>query len=318
MDEKIQKYFFGNMTDEEKSYLFSEMENNAEMKEEFVRIQNNYSLAQMISQPEDKQFAETGFKQFRQRIHQIKMRHITRLATRYAAILLLVIGLAWGFQMYLSNQDEEEQYQEYTTEVGRRKEITLPDGTKVHLGPSSSLKVPAKFTSETREVQLDGEALFDVTADSSKPFIVQTSTYSVKVLGTVFSTIAYSQYSVFETSLLEGSVIIYNQEEKVELKPHEGVALVDDKLVKSEADLADIYYLQSGLYKFEEATLRKLLNKISMWYGVDFDITNNYMLGNTLSGKFRENDDVEFILTAMQSLYPFKYKKSTNNTYIIY
>lgn len=318
MDDKIQKYFFGKMTDEEKSRLFSEMDNNAELKEEFVRIQHSYSLAQMIDQPGDKQFAEAGLKQFKQRTHQIKMRHITRLATRYAAISLLAIGLYWAFQTYLSGQDKEIQYQEYTSEAGRRKEIVLSDGTKVHLGPSSRIKAPVKFGSKVREVQLDGEALFDVTPNANKPFIVKTSLCDVKVLGTIFNTIAYSQYSIFEASLLEGSVTVYNKEEEVELKPHEGVALVNDKLEKSKADLNDIFYLQTGIYKFEEASLRKLLNKLSMWHGVEFKSTNNQILENTLSGKFRESDNVEHILTAIQSLYPFNYTKTTDNTYIIY
>lgn len=306
------------MTNEEKSKLFAEMEKDTKMKEEFIRIQNNFSLSQMINQPNDKQFAETGLNQFKQRTHQIKMRHIIRMATRYVAILLLAIGLGWAFRIYLSDKKKEIQYQEYTSEVGRRKEITLSDGTKVHLGPSSKMKVPTVFTTETREIELDGEALFDVTSDTNKPFIIKTSMYSVKVMGTIFNTIAYSKHYVFETSLLEGSVIVYNQEEEVELKPHEGVTLVNNKLVKSQADLNDIYYLQSGLYQFEEVSLKKLLNKLSMWYGVEFEITNNRMLEKTLSGKFRENDNVEHILTAIQSLYPFNYTKTTNNTYKIH
>lgn len=316
MDEKIHKYFFGKMTDEEKTQLFSEMEKDMEMKEEFIKIQHNYSLAQMLEQPGDKQFAEAGLKDLKQRTHQIKMRHIIRQASRYAAILLLAIGLWWVFQTYLSGREIE--YQEYISEAGRRQEITLPDGTKVHLGPSSKIKVPTKFTADVRQVELDGEALFDVTSNPEQPFIVKTSLYDVKVLGTVFNIIAYSQHQAFETSLLEGAVVVYNQQEEVELKPNEGVVLMNDKLVKSEADLNDIYYLQTGLYQFEEVSLNKLLNKLSMWYNVEFEITSHQMLENTLSGKFRENDNIEHILTAIQTLYPFNYTKSTDTTYIIY
>ena len=318
MDEKITGYLAGEMTDEEKSRLFREMENDPELKEKFIEAQHNYSLSQMMSRPDDEQYAERKLQELNRQVRKTKIRHLIRQTSKYAALLLLAIGLWWVFQLYTSDKSEDVQYREYVSEPGRRKEIRLPDGTKVHLGPASKIKVPVEFTADVRQVELDGEALFDVNANPDRPFIVKTELYDIKVSGTVFNTIAYSQHSVFETSLLEGAVTVYNRHEKVELKPHEGVSRVNDKLVKSEADLNDIYYLQSGLYRFEEASLKKLFNKLSMWYNVEFEITNRRMLENTLSGKFRENDNIEHILTAIQLLYPFRYKKSENATYIIY
>lgn len=86
--------------------------------------------------------------------------------------------------------------------------MTLADGTKVWLNSRSSLKFPTNFQGKSRNVILDGEGFFTVAKNKEVPFIVKTKKYDVKVLGTEFNILAYSTDSIWETSLLEGSVEI--------------------------------------------------------------------------------------------------------------
>lgn len=86
--------------------------------------------------------------------------------------------------------------------------VAMPDGTDVWLGPGTSLSYDDTFRVDGRNVELDGEAYFDVTHDAQHPFIVTTSAFRVRVLGTVFNVRSFSGESVAEATLAEGSVAL--------------------------------------------------------------------------------------------------------------
>lgn len=86
--------------------------------------------------------------------------------------------------------------------------ITLPDRTKVTLNRYSSLTYPDRFKADRREVQLQGEAYFEVEKDTLHPFIVKADPVEVEVLGTHFNVEAYPGDAEVKTTLLEGSVAV--------------------------------------------------------------------------------------------------------------
>ena len=86
--------------------------------------------------------------------------------------------------------------------------ITLPDQTKVTLNRYSSLTYPDRFKEDRREVQLQGEAYFEVEKDARHPFVVKADPVEVEVLGTHFNVEAYPGDAEVKTTLLEGSVAV--------------------------------------------------------------------------------------------------------------
>ena len=84
--------------------------------------------------------------------------------------------------------------------------ITLPDQTKVTLNRYSSLTYPDRFKEDRREVQLQGEAYFEVEKDARHPFVVKADPVEVEVLGTHFNVEAYPGDAEVKTTLLEGSL----------------------------------------------------------------------------------------------------------------
>src|SRR5450432_2410107 len=88
--------------------------------------------------------------------------------------------------------NSKEQFNELTVPAGGQYRIQLPDGTKVWLNASSALRYPTTFQGLTREVELTGEGYFEVTKDALHPFIVNSGTNQVRVLGTHFNVNAYS------------------------------------------------------------------------------------------------------------------------------
>ena len=95
----------------------------------------------------------------------------------------------------------------------------------------SSLTYPEKFKGEHREVNLKGEAYFEVTKNRKHSFIVQTESVNVEVLGTHFNVESYPDDPEVKTTLLEGSVAVSNKSNSVRivLKPNESAIYNKEK-----------------------------------------------------------------------------------------
>lgn len=127
---------------------------------------------------------------------------------RIAAILSvpLLIGV---LALYPDRQQPvvTAQMVEIKTNAGMTTSVLLPDSTVVHLNSESSLRYPTFFAGDVRQVELNGEAYFDVTQHPRKRFIVSTPHHSqVEVYGTSFNVEAYGNETPISTTLIEGSV----------------------------------------------------------------------------------------------------------------
>ena len=96
---------------------------------------------------------------------------------------------------------------EYATTRGQRATIQLADGSRVELGYDSRLRV-GPFGAGRRELYLDGEAVFDVVHDTTRPFLVHAANATTEDIGTVFGVRAYPGDSVVRVLVVEGSVAL--------------------------------------------------------------------------------------------------------------
>ena len=132
---------------------------------------------------------------------------ILKWGMRIAAVI--IIGVCGYFMTndYLYNK--LAQPQTITVPAGQRAQITLADGTRVWLNAQSTLTYASNFGRRERNVELDGEAYFEVAKNKDIPFYVHTEMNKVKVVGTCFNVCAYKDSKEFETTLVEGIVDIY-------------------------------------------------------------------------------------------------------------
>ena len=100
----------------------------------------------------------------------------------------------------------ETLYNTLSTPSGGQFQLVLPDGSKVWLNSSSSIRFPTAFNGDERKVELTGEAYFEVAKNAAKPFKVSVKEMEVEVLGTHFNIMAYDDERSINTTLLEGSV----------------------------------------------------------------------------------------------------------------
>ncbi|NJK98273.1 MAG: hypothetical protein HC905_28190, partial [Bacteroidales bacterium] len=160
-----------------------------------------------ISTGNGEQFREKIFDRVQVKIAATESRRTIRLWQWVAAAsVALLISVSAYFIVTTSSQPQH--IIETKCPEGSRSTITLADGTKVELNSGSSISYPSRFTGKQRQVELSGEAFFDVTADKKKPFVVKAGGISIRVLGTHFNVKAYENEKQVFTTLLKGSVRI--------------------------------------------------------------------------------------------------------------
>jgi len=237
-----------------------------------------------------------------------------------------------------------------TTKPGSKTQIQLPDGSTVWLNASSNLTYDKNFGKNLREINLTGEAFFDVMKDSSRPFIIHTKVIDIKVLGTAFNVRSYPNDANTETSLIRGKVEVTvknRSNEKVYLEPNEKLVVannvVADKPVnkmtpKNESDsyriqekplysiqhltyypvdsaIIETSWVDNRLLFQSNETFREVALKMERWYGVQISFNDEKVAGYHPFGSFR-NETITQALDALRLGLKFNYKIEGNKIII--
>ena len=166
---------------------------------------------------------------------------------------------------------EPVSYNTLSTPRGVQYQVILPDGSKVWLNAASSLRFPTAFNGSRREVQLSGEAYFEVAKNKAKPFQVHAGIMQVNVLGTHFDVKAYNEEKAIKTTLLEGSVKVIKDNSISLLKPGQQAVLnKKEATVKvKNVDMNEVTAWKNGLFLFEDADITEIMQQIVRWYDVE-------------------------------------------------
>lgn len=321
MHDKIDKYIQGELSDTEKASLFDKLDSDVEAKEEFTRIHNTWGISELISHEGDDSVAREGLIRLQKRIRKNPTRQIILNTLKYAAIIAIAVLSSWYLFQNYTEKSYPELYTEIEVPMGQRVHITLADSTSVWLSPHTRIKIPNNFSHESRIVELDGEGFFAVTEDKERPFIVKSKGYNIQVLGTRFNVFSYSQSPKFETSLVEGMVHVYkesNPMDSVYLSPNEKAWLMNDMLQRTVSGYQNEEFLGSGIFNFQSVPFIDILDYLALWYDVKFKVGGSVLLSTKVSGKFRQSDEVENILLALQGVFKFKFKQIDNSNFEIY
>jgi ferric-dicitrate binding protein FerR (iron transport regulator) len=228
----LDKHFKGLLTERDQAefveWLNSNPENHLLLEEVTADLNSGLSFpGDFIS---DKQ---TTWQKIKGRIYIPDRTSFTRkLIFRTAAaitipLLLLGFGSGWMMQKRVQYSADCTTFTTIISPSGQRTQIVLPDNSKVWLNSNTTIKYPSNFNQKDRKVYIDGEAYFDVTHNQSKPFIVNTSSFNIKVYGTTFNVSAYKGENMIETTLVKGKISITGlkikgtKADEIILMPHE-------------------------------------------------------------------------------------------------
>ena len=216
-----------------------------------------------------------------------------RVGIAASVTLLLGVG-AWWYLNKQNSQSAIASSQQSKSEItsmdntsAKPVRIDLEDGSSVTLSPHSQLQYPNHFAANKREVQLKGEALFEVSKNPERPFYVITDKLVTKVLGTSFYVRTVEATKKVEVEVLTGKVSVYEKEKVNNVNP--GVVLTPNHKVTFftaekhfitglvEKPLPQILPLNNKpeTFEFDDAPIAVILDKLEKVYGIDIELEND-------------------------------------------
>lgn len=244
----------------------------------------------------------------------------------YASIAIAA-SLIIAFFLFTGSNNENKpgaslvkETSEISTRLGSKSRIQLPDGSIVWINAGSKLTYHKDFGKINREVELSGEAFFDVVKDKTRPFLIHTSAIDIKVLGTAFNVRAYPDDKTTEASLIRGSIEVSvksRPNDKVILSPNEKLVVEnrkEDTLVSNpqkeplivintlkhdprDSSIAETQWTENKLV-FDDELFSDIAVKMERWFNVEIEIDDSRLAAKRLTGKF----DGESIEQALESL----------------
>jgi len=245
-----------------------------------------------------------------------------RLKLAIAALIIIIAGAGYlGVKKGVLFVPADKQI----VTTGKRKTVKLPDGSLITLEPNSKLTYPGKFTGDTRDVHLTGEAYFEVKPNHEKPFIVHTAYVIATVLGTSFNVEAYPN-GIARVVVTTGRVKVQtvnaaNELQAVIINANQSVAynITINEIEKRNAPEEAVYYKQrrSGKFSYVGVPVAKVVQEMERYYHTSVTLEGD-MSGCIFYGYFQVNDNVERALSLVAlSLNATVKKKSNNKGYLI-
>lgn len=209
-----------------------------------------------------------------------------------------------GQLTYAANTTATEAmtYNTMTVPKGRQFKLVLPDGTQVWLNAGSSLKYPTTFSGKERNVEMTGEAYFEVAQNASRPFKVKApGVGEIEVLGTSFNVNSYEDEPFSKTTLLTGAVIVGS--EKTKLSPGQQVKRTSYGQIEviDNVDLDQVIAWKNGMFNFNGSDIKTVLRQITRWY--DIDVVYAAEPENTpVSGEMQRNLSLNAVMDILKDL----------------
>lgn len=180
-------------------------------------------------------------------------------------------GGALVYSLENNTKDGKPLFNTLSTPRGGQFQISLPDGSRVWLNAASTLRYPVVFSGKYRDVELSGEAYFEVVSNGQKPFRVKAGESRVEVLGTHFNVNAYPDEAAIETSLLEGKVKVEKGIRSEILLPGQQAVLPasSKEIKKAYADVESVVAWKNGIFQFDGDDIAGIMRQIGRWYDVE-------------------------------------------------
>jgi ferric-dicitrate binding protein FerR (iron transport regulator) len=234
-----------------------------------------------------------------------------------AAILLIPFlitgGLVYNYLNFHSKSSTDQQVSSTIyAPLGARVSFNLPDGTHGMLNSDSRMTYTLPFNNN-RNIDLEGEAWFEVNHDKGHPFEISAGNSKVKVLGTSFNVSAYQSQNYIEVVLQKGKIEFRDNkgDKKVTLLPSERLVFQNGNISKSVTDPEKYYAWTEGKLVFRSDPMAEVARRIERWYNVKVELANQELEKYSFRATF-EDDKLEDVLRFLSMTSPINYKITPN------
>ncbi|NJO67992.1 MAG: FecR family protein [Bacteroidetes bacterium] len=298
----FKKYLFGFTTPEEEKNLFD----NPKISKALIDAWENYDdIRSEIAKPDSDKIFQNILGKTDIPVSEIKDKAQNRyLIISFAALfIVMVISAIFLYKQYAPS----DTITIYTLK-GQKKDLTLPDGTRVWLNSESRVSFQREFIKNTREIIISGEAYFNVIKDSAHPFIVKTGNLTIKVTGTVFNVRSYPGDSTIETTLVSGSVIIDNDQmnKPLKLRPKEKAlfSAETNAISISKVNPDKCISWKNGKLLLDNEPLPLVLEKLERWFGLEIIYSNDIAVPDERITITITDENIEEVIRLLQLATP--------------
>ena len=258
-----------------------------------------------------------------------------QIAASVAFLFMAVGGIVFN-QWSAAPEQTIVAAQRASTEVGEQKSITLSDGSVLHLNTNSTVSI-AFSDQERRIALLEGEAYFDVAHEKSRPFVVVAGANTVTAIGTAFN-VQLVENTAFELVVTEGRVLVQDKaqqraEEDTKILNgqsaivDEGLlvfsgekAVVDKQIAErhtiSTENMDDDLAWQKGILVFKGETLNTVLDEITRYTEMRFQITDEALKTRRVAGYFKVGD-IDGLLNALENSFSIQNERVSDYTILL-
>jgi len=212
-----------------------------------------------------------------------------------AAAIVLVTSTAAliGYPYFSVPQAHPVTYAQFSNPDGTHSKIILPDSSIIHLGAGSKIRYEKNFTAAKRQVQLDGEAFFEVTHHADRPFIVKSGKIATVVLGTSFNVKAFAARHQVAVTVKSGKVgVMANLNGKSKLLsfllPNQQLEFnsVTGKFTSRTANAAAVSGWMDNNFVYYNTSLKDMAESLERQYAVNIRFADPQLAKIKLTAKF--------------------------------
>lgn len=293
----LTRYLYGDVSEEEKQQILDWLDADPEKHTaEMAGLHYAFLAEEIYGKP-----AQFGWG---------TLKRLRRYVGAVAASVAVMLGV-WHLSGRHAYREMAAHPITLETPAGQRISMQLPDGTHVQLNAGTKLEYPQVFDRGIRRVKLSGEAMFDVSHDTQRPFVVETFASEIEVLGTRFNVLSDEQNARFSTTLVEGRVQVRSLLEPSQIltmQPNEMVELVGGKLRKTTTqDFRDLCWTE-GLIHIKRMAFDELMQRFEKAYSIKITIDRKSLPEIKLqSGKVRISDGIDYAMHVLQQVADFTY-----------
>ncbi|MGQ1948390.1 FecR family protein [Geofilum sp. OHC36d9] len=279
-------------------------------KEEFETLKNVLAMKDFANY---ETYAESEAEEI---VEPHRERKFPMSLLKYAAVFMLAFFIG-GLSIFFWGNSDELAFNEIIVPDGESAEVFLSDKTHVWLNSGTRLVYPAKFNGKIRNVELTGEAYFEVSHNPEIPFHVKTNHLTVEVLGTSFNVEAFDKTGEVNVTLVEGKVNLQNVEGQflTKLLPGENArfATAQKKIYISNVDTKFFTSWKDGSLFFKDETLEAITRKFERWYNVKVVFEDEAIRKIHFTGTILKNKPIDQVFDILKYTAGIEYRIEMNN-----
>ena len=301
-------------TTEIKTMMFQQWEENHDIK---TKIPDYNRIFDKITANTSKELRNGKIIEFQE--YKNKYRSTRKLYLLFfgiASALFIAFFLVAG--LYISDSTGRNACSEVIAPRGQKSEVVLVDGTIAWLNSGSTIRYSGNYNKRNREVELTGEAYFNVAKNNRLPFVVKTSNIKVRALGTHFNLMAYPEDETLSVTLVEGKAQINAPNNKtINLSPNQKAIYnkYENNFRIENVDPIFSISWKDNVLKFDNESWPDILTHLERWYDVKFYYPDD-VLGDQRFTLTIKTESLREVLDLIKISTPIKFTIEVDSVYI--